>query len=889
MGDEVGGPRGGTAALTLATEAVDLAEADPGRARSLALAALIQGKAECDASAMCTAERALGLVAREEHDLPAAVGHLRRAVRTASRARLTTAAAEARVTLAGALALGGDFRTALREVDAAGAVLHGSQSTVLEAQRAWLLQVQGRLHEALAAYRRVLPEFQRNDDTLREAKARNNVGLILDRLGDGVGAEAELGRAEKLYTALGQHRVAADVQLNLGWVAVHRGELPGALRWFDRADRYFQSQGRIDPIALRDRCEGLLAARLVVEARQAAEQAVVELARKGMGAFLAEARLMLSEAALLDGDVETARRVAGEARLAFTRQRRPGFVALARFAELRAAWFSGDRSPRTLAAARRTADALGSAGWVTHALDARLMSGQIALESGRLPLARQELGRAGAARRRGPVEVRSRAWHAQALLRLADGDRRGAETALRAGVRMLDRYRSTLGATELRVHASAHATDLVEAGVRLALADGSPAGVFHWAERSRACALKLRPVRPPADAGVAADLAELRSVIRQQDDRTLAHADIADLMARQARLEEAVRRRMRQVPGPGMALHHADPPPSLTAVRRTLGERALVEIVRSGADLHAVVVTSRRATLRRLGPVDTVCDELEALRFSLRRLLWTVGSPAARSARLEAMRRSAERLDELLILPLLGDLGDRALVIVPTGVLHSLPWASLPSCRGRQVVVSPSAALWHRTALTTAAGRPARVVLAAGPGLPGAEAEVVELSRLYPGALSLTGRGASVEGLLAALDGADLAHVAAHAAFRADNPLFSAVQLHDGPLTVCDLERLDAAPGVIVLSACESGVSSVTAGDELIGLAAALLALGARSLVSTLLPLPDRAARPLMVGLHQLLRSGVAPAEALARIQARPGSDHEELVAASSFVIFGGG
>ncbi|HVM12926.1 MAG TPA: tetratricopeptide repeat protein, partial [Egibacteraceae bacterium] len=615
-----------TTASELAAEAFGLAEADPGRARQLATTALARGRVEHDASAVCTAERALGLIAREEHDLPAAVDHLRRAVRTASRARLATDAAHARVTLAGALAFGGDFRSALREVDAAGAVLRGSESTVLDAQRAFLLQVQGRLDEALVAYRRVVPAFQRTADTFREAKARNNLGLILDRLGDAAGAEAELTRAERLYTDLGQHRVAADVRLNLGWIAVHRGELPAALRWFEEADRYFQDQGTVNPISLRDRCEGLLAARLVSEARQVAEQAVSELQRKGMAAFLAEARLVLSEAALLEGDTETARRVAGEARASFTRQRRPGFVALARYAELRAAWMAGDRSAATLGAARRTADALASAGWATHALDARLIVGHVALERGRLGLAREELDRAVHARRRGPVELRTRAWHAEALLRLADGNRRGAQAALRAGVGMLDRYRSTLGATELRVHASAHAADLVGLGVRLALADRAPAGVLHWAERARACALRLRPVRPPSDSTVAATLAELRAVTREQEERTLAGGDVSALLARRARLEEVARRRIRALPGPGLALYRPDPPPSIAELRRTLGDRALVEMVASGDDLHALVVTTRRATLHHLGSVDGVRTEVDALRFALRRLVWTVGS-----------------------------------------------------------------------------------------------------------------------------------------------------------------------------------------------------------------------------------------------------------------------
>jgi CHAT domain-containing protein len=99
--------------------------------------------------------------------------------------------------------------------------------------------------------------------------------------------------------------------------------------------------------------------------------------------------------------------------------------------------------------------------------------------------------------------------------------------------------------------------------------------------------------------------------------------------------------------------------------------------------------------------------------------------------------------------------------------------------------VAPSAALWLRA--DTASHRPGRIVLVAGPGLPDAAREVEELQALYPAAECLDGDLATVEAVKAVLDGAELAHVAAHGRFRADNPLFSSIELADGALTVYDL------------------------------------------------------------------------------------------------------
>lgn len=54
--------------------------------------------------------------------------------------------------------------------------------------------------------------------------------------------------------------------------------------------------------------------------------------------------------------------------------------------------------------------------------------------------------------------------------------------------------------------------------------------------------------------------------------------------------------------------------------------------------------------------------------------------------------------------------------------------------------------------------------------------------------------------------------------FRPDNPLFFALRLADGWLTVRDAYGLDLDCGLVTLSACETGVHAVVSGDELIGL-----------------------------------------------------------------------
>jgi CHAT domain-containing protein len=152
----------------------------------------------------------------------------------------------------------------------------------------------------------------------------------------------------------------------------------------------------------------------------------------------------------------------------------------------------------------------------------------------------------------------------------------------------------------------------------------------------------------------------------------------------------------------------------------------------------------------------------------------------------------------------------------------------------------------------------------------------------------LTGPDATVADTLRALDGADIAHIAAHGRFRADNPMFSSVVLADGPLTVYDLERLRRAPKTIMLAACDTALASAHPGDEMIGLASAMLAVGASSVVAPLLPLPDEAVAPLVRDWHHRLGLGLSPAAALsAAAAAAAQGDHLARLSAAAMVCLG--
>jgi CHAT domain-containing protein len=224
-------------------------------------------------------------------------------------------------------------------------------------------------------------------------------------------------------------------------------------------------------------------------------------------------------------------------------------------------------------------------------------------------------------------------------------------------------------------------------------------------------------------------------------------------------------------------------------------------------------------------------------------------------------------------------------VLAPTGALHALPWAVLASCRDRPVSVSPSSWSWWRACQQPADGQD--VVLIAGPAPEHATAEVAALRAQLPGSVALTGAAATVSGALAALDGAAWGHLACHGTFRADNPLFSHLSLADGPMTVADLSALRRAPGLLMLSSCDAGLSAVHPGDELQGLAVSLLGLGTRTVIASMGPVDDATTLTLTTDLYARLRAGVSPAAALAAAQAAAGPD--QAVSAANFVCLGAG
>ena len=870
-----------------AREAFHLAAVNP--AQALERAAVVQSAARRakEWSAVSIAAHAAGIAAKQLDDLASSSSSLRVAVRLARRAGPLPLVAEARAGLAGTLILQGRPAQALREVSAALADLDGLAAAKVQVQRAAILQLSGRNEEALEMLQPALPVLRRAGTPDWAARALSNRSLLHIASRSFRAAEADLLAAQRLCTDHGLAMWAAYVEQNLGWLASSRGEVVAALEHYERAEQQYRDLGAEVGSLLEARARLLLSVRLVDEARAAAESAVRVHREQQRHLEIVDAQLLFSTVALVQGDNETAMRAADQALRGFRRLDQRSGLTLARYAQLQARFASRPDSV-TPAQARLCADDLAAVGWLVPSLEARVLAGRLALARGHRPAARRDLGMAAQARFTGPADARSRAWLAEALLHKADGRRSAAKRAVSSGLRALENYQLTLGATELRAHVSVHRGAIAQVGLRMALEDGNARRVLSFVERGRATALLPRPPHPPHDPELSAALADLRTTMAEIEDRRSSGRSTGGLVQRQVRLERAIADRCRRFP--------AATGTQRSGLRRmdelvgALGGTALVEYIELDNLLHAVTLVDRVARLHTLGSPAPVVRGLPHLLFALRRMAHPRSREASRSAAATALQRLRQSFDAVLFGPLRGRIGDRPIVLVPSVSLQSIPWSVVPGCAGRSVTVVPSARLWITAAERNQPTGDAGVVVVAGPGLPGARAEADAVAALHPGARRLVDDDATAAGVVSAMDGAALVHIAAHGVLRSDNPFFSALRLSDGPLTVYELERLHRAPHHVVLAACEAATPRVVAVDEVLGLAAVLLAQGTSSLVAPVAKVMDQAIVGLMVTYHGELRSGRPPAEALARAQDKAAAEGESAwAAAAGFVCIGAG
>ncbi|RJL34389.1 CHAT domain-containing protein [Bailinhaonella thermotolerans] len=827
---------------------------------------------------LAVALRAAGVAARGAGAARVAESRLREAVRVGEEGGWPVRAAQGRLSLVPVLADLGELDAALAEAATAGARLTGVDSARLEVHRAGVLVRAGRHREAVARFGAAMGPLEAAGDHRFLAGALLNRATAHAYLGRYARAEDDLRRCLALAERAGLDYIALLVRMNLPFVVARGGDVPAALRHHETAERVLREHPERLATARMDLAEALLALRMPADARTLLRSA---LAGPLTAADSAEARLLLARAELLSGETLRARATAERAAGEFRAQRRLAWAPLADEVACRARHESGELTAALLAGVRRCARALTAAGHPGPAAHARIIAARVALGLGLPAEARAELEAV-------PPSAGPAYWHARALLRLLAGDRPAALGALRAGLRALAARAARLGAADLRAHALTEGADLADLGLSLALSTADPALVLSWSEHWRALTSPLPPTSREED-GPARSAGEPGRGTPARPGGTA--PGVPGVPAR---------------PGTGGGEHaggdagHGDAPAGslgegrvrwrywaratggavvdevgVEAVLPGLGGAVLVELVREGDRLAAVVAGREGWALRDLGSYTEAAEAGARLRFGLRRLAYRDSEDVAAAGR--GVVDEAFALDERVFGPLRDLTAGRDTVIAPVGALYSAPWGMLPSLAGTAVTVVASVTRWLGGRERPGPG--GGVVAVAGPGLRLAGPEAEAVAALRAGRV-LAGPAATRDAVLRAVDGAGVAHFAAHGSFRGDSPLFSRLELADGGLMAYELMGVRRAPRLVVLSSCDGGLAGVPADGAPLGTAGMWLGLGTANVVASVVPVRDEDAMDLMTLFHGLLADGLPPAAALARAEAKTG--------VHGFVCFGG-
>lgn len=267
----------------------------------------------------------------------------------------------------------------------------------------------------------------------------------------------------------------------------------------------------------------------------------------------------------------------------------------------------------------------------------------------------------------------------------------------------------------------------------------------------------------------------------------------------------------------------------------------------------------------------------------------------------------ASELYMLLIHPVVGDIKNNRLVIVPDGILAYIPfellltssenndnelYGSLPYLfRDYSVSYNHSATLWKES-LNKKTGRGGRI-LAMAPDykfnelpedgalinrqyyrnllvpLPGAREEALKVAEIMKGDV-LLGDEATENLFKQVACNYSILHFAMHTLLDDENPMYSKLVFsdsldddEDGLLNTHEIYNLNLNAGLAVLSSCRSGYGTLRRGEGVMSLARGFLYAGVPSILMTNWEVEDKSGAEIMISFYKYLLKGYRKDEAL--------------------------
>ena len=783
-------------------------------------------------------------------------------------------------------------------------------------------ELMGRYDEALEAFAVAEERFRILGMTERLGEIMSNRGLVLLRLGRGSEALAAHQAAAEVLARADLSLRHAQALANIGETRLQLSDYAGSLRAFELARSLLApTDALVDKhFVLRSTADAYLALNLPSEALAAYREAEAMLRGTGMTHDQAQALWGMGAALVARSEFEEAERVLDEAATLFEEAGNVPLLSgvMLERASLREA--HGDRSGAR-ARAQRALELVSGGSWPVQQVYARLRLADMLLPE-TTEVEPHLLEARGLADRLALPQLHYRLDERLGHLRRLQGRDEEARALLEAAVEEIERSRGTVAQDAMRASFLSDKTAAYEDLLQLYLSRDDEANVrraFTVAERAKSRALvdllsgmgdRESFADPDLDRrlrGLQADLnAAYSGLLGSPDEEYEARAP--DLHARAVELEgEIGRLRLQAAAGgspselfaasiPSGVIRDDLSPDTALLAYHVVGDEILAFVHSRGEVLVARPLGSVAAVQRLLRKLDSQWDRFGAGRkFTGRHMPLLERSARQVLASLyDELVAEIEPFLEQVVGSLAGGAEpERKLAIVPHGPLHRVPFHALFDgerylIERFEISYAPSA-----TVYALCQGRDARdldgalVLGVEDPSIPAAVAEARTVAAHLPGAELRVGEEATLTALSREAPGRGALHLACHGLFRADNPMFSALKLHDGWLLAADAMGLNLDGALVTLSACESGRTEVIGGDEILGLTRAFLGAGAATLAVSLWLVQDETTAELMGDWYGRLRGGEPPAAALRAAQLGLKDRHPHPYYWAPFVVIG--
>jgi len=761
-----------------------------------------------------------------------------------------------------------------------------------------ILYRQDRFEEALELYQRAYSAFLDIGEPQDIAISLKNTATCQISLNDFPEALASYQRARSYCVLVQMPVLVAVADYNIAYLYFLRGEYTRAIELYRAAREDCRTFGDAYREALcdLDQSEMYLELNLIEEGAHLAERAQKAFLELGMGYEAAKAQTNLAISLTHHGETAVALDLFHRARKLFVKENNLTWIATIDLYQA-LVHYQDRRLDDALELCQRALDFFGPSPLFTKSVLCQLLLARIQMDRCESVQAKQVCLIALDRLQQAEIPALSyQAWYVLGVIEEALGAPEAAYQAYLKAHHHLENLRSHLKAEEMKISFLKDKLEVYEALVRMCLGrDHSQATVetaFRYVEqaksRSLADLIAFRSEGLPASRKTERGLVDQVNTLRGELNwfsRTiqLQEGRAANLMAPQlVKLRRAARdceqrlveslANLRVEDADYASLQTAGSVP-IETIRSSLPEEALLlEYYCVRDTFHACLLTRDSLKIVPVGSASNLRRVLQLVRFQLSK--FRMGPDYVKlfhQQLLDATNSHLHEFHEQLIAPIADDLKRGChLIIAPHDFLHYLPFHALPDGRGQvlgdrfTISYTPSASVYYLCSTKQPGQSGGSLVL----GIPDAaalqiEAEVRAVASVLPDSEVFLGKAATAGVLREKGTQSRFVHIATHAWFRQDNPMFSSISLGDSHLNLFDLYQLNLPCELVTLSGCGTGLNMVVGGDELLGLVRGLLYAGAQGVLVTLWDVNDQSTAEFMKLFYGALQANKNKAQAV--------------------------